>query len=177
METLTDGARRSRKCGEGFIRGTKTLAYRRLSNGHLFLALTLLTEQGKTPVSALHHRNVNKLLETLASRPCLFSWVEPWENTTLDSGLLCLFYVLSVRLLLQFSVYGWEDLCVYIWPLYIVKEKKGKLVLQHSELGYWQYRQKREDWFPALKKNKTKSIFFRTRACPHKPHPNPASYL
>lgn len=116
--------------------------------------------RGRPPVSALHHRNVNKLLETLASRPCLFSWVEPWENTTLDSGLLCLFYVLSVRLLLQFSVYGWEDLCVYIWPLYIVKEKKGKLVLQHSELGYCQYRQKREDWFPALKKNKTKSYLF-----------------
>lgn len=88
-----------------------------LSNGHLFLALTLLTEQGKTPpqpppqppISALHHRNVNKLLETLASRPCLFSCVEPWENTTLDSGLLCLFYVLSVRLLLRYFfplVYG-----------------------------------------------------------------------
>lgn len=30
VETLTDGARRSRKCGEGFIRGTKTPAYRRV---------------------------------------------------------------------------------------------------------------------------------------------------
>lgn len=118
METLTDGARRSRKCGEGFIRGTKIPAYRRFSTGRSSFAPTLLTEQGKTPISAVHHRNVNKLLETLASRPCLFSWVEPWENTTLDSGLLCLFYVLSVRLLLHFSVYGWEDFCAYIWPLH-----------------------------------------------------------
>lgn len=81
-EMLTDGARRSMKCGERSIKSTKTLAYR--STVPLvatpLLALRPITEQSNTLFSALHHRNLNKLLETLASRPCLFSWVEPWEK-------------------------------------------------------------------------------------------------
>lgn len=78
----TDGVRRSRKCGERSIKGTKTLAYRSTGSpcAHSSLALRPITEQSNTLFSALHHRNVNKLLETLASRPCLFSWVEPWEK-------------------------------------------------------------------------------------------------
>lgn len=106
----TGGARRSKKCGERSIKGIKTLGYRSAASSGCLTSLSLrpITEQSNTFFSALHHRNVNKLLETLASKPCLFFPTKIMgNNSTLDSGLLCLFFVLRVRLLLHCIFHEW----------------------------------------------------------------------
>lgn len=186
VETLTDGARRYKRCGEGFIKGTKTPAYRSRVPplaARSSLALRPFTEQRNTLFSALHHRNVNKLLETLASRPCLFSRVEPlgekiqhWIQgcfaCSLCSlwGFYCIFPVWMIRLLPCTSAF-----CSLCW-----KEESGQLVLlRDTNLGTSRTIWKAWTGFLLWWYHNTKSSFLWTRADPDifsKPYLNPASY-
>lgn len=152
----TDGVRRSRKCGERSIKGTKTLAYRSTGSpcAHSSLALRPITEQSNTLFSALHHRNVNKLLETLASRPCLFSWVEPWEKynfgfrvallvlCALCEASIAFFHVWMIRLPPCTSAF-----CTFCGGGQGGEE--DKLCLVEWQVGYRCDYLKRKDWFPA----------------------------